>query len=153
MAMLLTIALTIFIAEMFLPQIVPVPGIKPGLANIVTLVCLVWLSKGETFIILILRIVLGSVFSGGMSAMLYSLAGGVLCFIAEAAVMRFFKKERLWAVSVVGAVFHNIGQLGAAALILRSAQVVFYLPILIVSAVVTGAFTGICAQLAVKRIG
>lgn len=150
-AVLLACALTIFIVELQLPALAPIPGIKLGLANIVTLVAIVWLGRGDAFVLLLLRIILGSIFSGRMVSFIYSLSGGLLCFAVMAITVGFFGRERLWIVSVFGAVAHNAGQLLAAAAIMSSVGVFAYFPVLIVSGIVTGAFTGLCAQLALKR--
>lgn len=153
MSILLAAALAIFVAELQLPAPVPIPGIKPGLANIITLVAIVWLGRKEAFTILILRIVLGSFFSGRMVSMLYSLAGGLVCFAVMAAAVKFLGEDKLWVVSVFGAVAHNMGQILAAWLIMGTAAVLTYLPVLIISGIITGAFTGLCAQFTVKRMG
>lgn len=151
MAMLLAVALTIFIVELQIPALVPIPGIKLGLANIVTLLALVWLGRREALAILVMRIVLGSVFSGRMVSFLYSLSGGLLCFIVMALIIKRFDTDRLWVVSIFGAIAHNIGQVIAAILIMSTWRLAVYLPPLIISGVVTGAFTGACALLVIKR--
>lgn len=153
MAMLLAIALIIFVVEVQLPAVAPIPGIKLGLANIITLAAIVWLGRKEAFVILVLRIILGSIFSGRMVSFLYSLSGGLLCFAAVALTIGLFEDDQLWVVSVLGAIAHNVGQIIAAVFIMSTWQIVWYLPALIISGVITGAFTGLCAQLVVKRIG
>lgn len=150
-AMLTAIALIIFIIEAQLPPLAPIPGIKLGLANVITMVTLVWFGRKEAFAVLILRIVLGAVFAGQLTSIIYSLSGGVLCFIVMAALLKIFKLNRLWVVSVLGALAHNAGQIAAAAVITRTWQIVGYLPILAVSAVITGAFTGFAAMFVVKH--
>ena len=80
-ALFTAIALIIFVIEAQLPPLAPIPGIKLGLANIVSLFALFWLGKKEAFTILILRIILGSIFSGHGATFLYSLSGGLLSFI------------------------------------------------------------------------
>ncbi len=151
-AMLLTAALVIFIIEAQLPPIAPVPGIKLGLANTVTLMTLYLLGRGEAFIVLILRIILSSVFAGNFAGFMYSMAGGLLAFAFMSAAAVFLKENRMWAVSVVGAIGHNIGQIIAAVFILKTPQVLRYLPVLIISAVITGIFTGAAAQTSVKQL-
>ena len=81
MSIMLGLALIIFIIEAQIPPVVPVPGIKLGLANIITLMSLYILGRGETFLILILRIILSSIFTGNMTGFLYSAAGGIVCFL------------------------------------------------------------------------
>ena len=81
LAMFTAIALTIFVAEAQIPPVVPIPGVKLGLANIVTLIAMALLGRRQAGEILLVRIVLGSVFTGGVSAMLFSIAGGVLAYL------------------------------------------------------------------------
>ena len=81
LAMFTAIALTIFVAEAQIPPIVPIPGVKLGLANIVTLIAMALLGRRQAGEILLVRIVLGSMFTGGVSAMLFSIAGGVLAYL------------------------------------------------------------------------
>lgn len=152
MAMLLGIALTIFVVEGHFPPPVPIAGVKLGLANIVTLAAMVWLGRREAFVILILRIVIGSMFVANAAGFLYSLAGGLVCFAVMAALAGSLGQNHLWVVSVFGAIGHNAGQIAMAAVIMRSAAVFAYFPILIVSAVVTGTLTGAAAQILTERI-
>ena len=152
LALLTSAALIIFIIEAQLPPLTPVPGIKMGLANVVTLVTLVWFGRKEAFAVLMMRILLGALFSGRMMSLAYSTAGGLLCFVVMALLIRFFDDGRLWVVSVFGAIAHNIGQIITAIVITSTWQVIWYLPPLIISAVITGAFTGIAAGIAVKYV-
>ena len=150
LSMMTAIALTIFIVEAQLPPLAPIPGIKMGLANIVTLVTLVWFGRKEAFTVLMLRIILGSIFAGGMMSMMYSLAGGILCFVVMSIIIKPLKKQ-LWIVSVFGALAHNIGQIIIAVIVTSTWQIVGYLPILAISAILSGAFTGFIASLVVNH--
>lgn len=151
-AMLLTAALVIFIIEAQIPPIVPVPGIKLGLANTITLMTVYILGRKEAFIVLALRIILSSIFAGNFTGFMYSMAGGLLAFAFMSAAAVFLKENRMWAVSVIGAIGHNTGQIIAAVFILKTPQILWYLPILIISAVITGIFTGAAAQTSVKQL-
>lgn len=151
MSMLTAIALIIFIVEAQLPPLAPIPGIKMGLANVITMVTLVWFGRKEAFTVLMLRIILGSIFSGQMMSFMYSLAGGLLCFLVMSLTMKIFKVNQLWIVSVLGALFHNIGQIAVAVIMTGTWQIIGYFPILAVSAVITGAFTGLAAACVIKR--
>ena len=151
MAMLTTISLIIFIVELRIPNLAPVPGMKLGLANIITVYAVYRLSAKETAMILTARILLGSMFGGNMSALIYSMSGGLLCLLGMLILRRMIGKEHLWLCSIFGAVFHNIGQTIAAVLVMQTLTVISYLPFLLVSGCIAGAFTGICAQLIVKR--
>lgn len=152
LSLLTAISLVIFTVEAQLPPIAPIPGIKMGLANVITLVTLVWFGRKDAFFVLMVRILLGSVFTGAVTSLMYSLAGGILCFIVMSVLIGLFDLKQLWVVSVFGALAHNIGQLIVASLVTETPQVILgYFPILSVSAVVAGAFTGVLAWLVVKR--
>lgn len=147
-AMLTTVALTIFIVESQIPIPVPIPGIKLGLANIITLYALFMYGAGDAISILLCRIVLGSIFGGQMMSFLYSLCGGLLCYLVTLPLCKLVTKKQIWICGVLGAVAHNVGQILAAVVVTRTVSVFAYLPILMISAVVSGTFTGFCTQFA-----
>jgi heptaprenyl diphosphate synthase len=149
--MLTALALIIFIIEAQLPPLAPIPGIKMGLANVITMVTLVWFGKKEAFAVLMLRIILGSIFAGQMMSFMYSLSGGILCFLVMSIMVKIFKSNQLWIVSVLGALAHNAGQIAVAIFVTGTWQIVGYFPILAVSAVITGAFTGFTAGFVVNH--
>ena len=152
MAVLTAIALTIFMLEAQLPAPVPIPGVKLGLANIVTLTAMLILGRREAGAILAARIVMGAVFAGNPSAMLYSAAGGVLAYAAMCLLVGVVPEKRLWAVSALSAVAHNMGQLLACVLVVKTPVVFIYAPALIVSGVITGVFTGFGAMYLVRAL-
>lgn len=151
-ALLTAIALTIFVAEAQIPPIVPIPGMKLGLANVVTVYAMFALGPGDTLMILLCRIFLGSLFAGG-STFFYSLAGGLLCYLAMLLLRKVLTEKQLWVCGAIGAIFHNIGQMGAAILIARTPQLILYLPVLLITGIAAGAFTGLAAQLLLERVG
>lgn len=152
MAVLTAIALTIFMLEAQLPAPVPIPGVKLGLANIVTLTAMLILGRREAGAILATRIIMGAVFAGNPSAMLYSAAGGVLAYAAMCLLVGVVPEKRLWAVSAVSAVAHNMGQLLACVLVVKTPGVFIYAPALIVSGVITGVFTGFGAMYLMRAL-
>ena len=152
MAVLTAIALTIFMLEAQLPAPIPIPGVKLGLANIVTLTAMLILGRREAGAILAARIIMGAVFAGNPSAMLYSAAGGVLAYAAMCLLVGVVPEKRLWAVSAVSAVAHNMGQLLACMLVVKTPGVFIYAPALIVSGVITGVFTGFGAMYLVRAL-
>ena len=152
MAVLTAIALTIFMLEAQLPAPVPIPGVKLGLANIVTLTAMLILGRREAGAILAARIIMGAVFAGNPSAMLYSAAGGVLAYAAMCLLVGVVPEKRLWAVSAMSAVAHNMGQLLACVLVVKTPGVFIYAPALIVSGVITGVFTGFGAMYLVRAL-
>ena len=151
-ALLTAIALTIFMAEAQIPAPVPIPGVKLGLANIVTVYAMYILGPGDTLMILISRIFLGAVFSGQMMTLLYSLGGGLCCFAAMLLLRRMLDRDHLWLASPLSAIFHNLGQILVAAAVMRTWVVLSYLPYLILSGVCSGLFTGLCTQLLIRRL-
>lgn len=152
MALLTAIALTIFMVEAQLPQLAPIPGMKLGLANIITVCSMATLGPVETLMILLCRIFLGSVFSGQMMTIAYSFAGGMCCYLVMLALRPLLKPRQLWLFGVLGAMAHNIGQLLAAMVIMRTAVVWLYLPALLAVSVLTGLLTGLAAQYAVHHL-
>ena len=152
LAMFSVIALTIFTAESMIGPIVPIPGIKLGLANIVTLLVLVLYGPKEAVFVLIVRILLGSMFGGQMISFFYSLSGGILCWLVMSLISALLKKKFLVLISMCGAAAHNIGQILAAIVITHSISVVAYLPVMMLCAMITGCFTGLAAQVCSKRL-
>ncbi len=151
-ALLTAIALTIFMVESQIPLPVAIPGMKLGLANIVTVYAMFALGPGNTLLILLCRIVLSSLFAGG-STIFYSLAGGLLCYVSMLLLRKLLTVKQLWACGAIGAIFHNIGQIGAAIAIYQVPQLIVYLPFLLVVGIIAGAFTGLAAQFLLARIG
>lgn len=152
LGLLTTIALTIFMIESALPALSPIPGIKLGLANIVTLFILLRFQVRDAVLVLFIRIILASVFAGQMVSFLYSICGGVLCLAVMALVNRLLDKKFIFLTSVFGAIAHNIGQVLAAYFVLGMSGVFVYVPFLLLSGVVTGLFTGVICYYADRYI-
>jgi len=151
-ALLTAIALTIFMVEAQIPSPIPIPGVKLGLANIITVYAMYLLGPGDTLMILVSRIFLGAVFSGQMMTLLYSLGGGLCCFCAMLVLRKIISRNYLWLTSAVAALFHNLGQLLVAAGVMKTWAVLAYLPYLVLAGVCAGLFTGLCAQFLVRRL-
>ena len=152
MALLTAIALILFTVEAQIPAPIPIPGVKLGLANIITVYAMFALGPLPTLGILLCRVFLGSVFSGQMMTLFYSLGGGLLSYCALLVLRRVVTARQLWACSAVSAVLHNVGQILVAIAITRTPAVAAYLPPLMVSGIVTGLFTGLCAQFVLARL-
>lgn len=152
MALLTAIALILFLVEAQLPPLAPIPGIKLGLANVITVYAMFVLSPGDTLLILLCRVFLGSVFSGQMMNLFYSLGGGLLCWLAMLVLRRVVSRRQIWVCSVIGAMCHNIGQILVAIWITRTPSLIVYLPVLLVSGILTGLFTGLVAQFVLQRL-
>ena len=151
LALLTAVALTIFLAEAQLP-VIPIPGVKLGLANIVTVYAMFVMGPGDALMVLSARVFLGAVFSGQMMTLIYSAAGGLMSWCVLCLLGRLLTKEQIWLASPVAAIFHNLGQLLAAAAVLRSWSVLAWLPYLVIAAVLAGLFTGVAAQALLKRL-
>jgi heptaprenyl diphosphate synthase len=145
LALLTTIALTIYVAESQIPPFIPLPGIKLGFANIVTLLAITVLSRREALVILIMRIFFGSVFAGNFSSIIFSLTGGLLAWAVMATLRDFFKGKHIWILSVFGAIAHNAGQLIAAVLVTGTGAILYYSPFLLASAIAAGSVCGFIA--------
>ncbi len=152
LALLTTVALILFTVEAQIPPLVPVPGVKLGLANIVTVYAMFRYGPRDALLILLARVFLGSVFAGAMMAFLFSLCGGLLCWLIMIPLRRILTEQQLWVCGVIGAVAHNIGQIVVCVAIYRTTAVLVYLPVLMLSGIVTGLFTGLVAQFLLKHL-
>ena len=151
-AVLTAAALVTFVIELQLPPLTGIPGIKPGLANIFTLFALCWLGRGWAIALMMVRVVLGCLITGRMTALGYSLVGGALAYLVMAVLLYVISERQLWVVSMFGAMAHNLGQMLVARFVAGVAAIWYYLPVLLLSALATGLFTGLCAQLVLKRL-
>lgn len=126
---------------------IPLPGVKLGLANIVTVFALYALGAGQAFLILIARCLLGSLFAGNLNALIFSLLGGVSAMAVMTGLSRL-RRLSVYGVSAGGAAAHNCGQVAAAILTLGSMAPLYYLPVLLGVSLLTGGLTGlVCACL------
>ena len=151
LALLCAIALTIFMVEAQIPPLVPIPGIKLGLANIVTVFAVFAIGPKEAAAVLFVRIFLGAVFAGNFSTIFYSAAGGALAILTTIGLKFLLTKKQLWIAGVLGAIAHSIGQMAMAVALTSTPSLLVYLPVMIVVSILTGTFTGLCAQFLVNR--
>ena len=152
MALLTAIALTIFVVENQLPAPVPIPGVKLGLANIITLVTMLLLGKKEAGAVLLVRVLMGAMFAGSPSTLLFSAAGGALAWLVMCLTVGLFGEKQLWIVSALAGLAHNAGQLLTCAPVVKTPGVFAYAPILAVSGVITGVFTGLAAMYLIRAL-
>lgn len=148
----LTIALSMILSfvESQIPPLVAVPGVKAGLANIVTVFMLYRVSIKETASVSLIRVILSSLLFGSVMSMAYGFAGAVLSLIG----MALLKKSGLFstiAVSVAGGVLHNIGQIAVAIFVTETTEIAYYLPVLLISGTLAGIVIGAAAGIIVKR--
>ena len=151
LGLLSAIALTIFMLEAQIPPLLPIPGIKLGLSNIITVFAVFAMGPKEGCLVLAVRIFLGAVFSGNFATIFYSAAGGALAILVTIGLRRVLKKDQLWVAGCLGAVAHSIGQMAMAVLLTMTPSLLIYLPLMIAVSVVTGLFTGLSAQFLMKR--
>ena len=151
LACLSAIALTIFMVEAQIPALVPIPGIKLGLANIVTVFAVYALGPKEGASILFVRIFLGAVFAGNFSTIFYSAAGGALAIGVTILLRKILTRKQLWIAGCMGAIAHSIGQMLMAITLTATPGLAVYLPVMIAVSIITGSFTGLCAQFLVNR--
>lgn len=152
MALLTAVALIIFAVEAQIPAPVPIPGVKLGLANVVTLFAIYTIGRRKAAAVLLLRIVLGSLICGQVASMAFSLGGGVLCFVVMSLLKPIMTDRQMWVLSVFGAIGHNLGQIAVAVVVAGTVSIVLYLPVLLISGIITGLFTGLCAQYLNKHL-
>ena len=145
-AVLAALALALSYVESVFMLPLPLPGVKLGLANIVTLIALYLLGAPQALAILLVRVLLGAMFAGNASALFYSLLGG-LAALGVMALLSRSERLSVYGVSVGGAAAHNCGQIAAAMLTLGSAAPLAYLPVLLGVSLVSGALTGFITAL------
>ena len=148
-AVLTALALVLSLVESALPigAIVPLPGIRLGLANVVTLVALYRLGTKQALAIVLCRVLLLFLLTGRVNALFLSLCGALLSLIVMAALLRALsRKLTIFGVSVAGAAAHAVGQIACAMVLTATSGVVFYLPVLLVCAVPSGLLTAVCAN-------
>lgn len=150
---LVTNAIIISLLESVIPIPIPVPGVKLGLANIITLIAIVFLPIKDVLLIVTIRCFVVALLTRGIMMVAFSLSGGI---ISALVMLLLYKKFSgffsIKGISMVGAAFHNITQLTVASLLLGEIVIMYYLPILLVSAIITGFITGSIGEIAIKEI-
>ena len=156
---LISLALVLSYIERFIPlqMFIPLPGIKLGLANIVTMIALYLLGEKSAYTIIVVRCILGAIFSGGVSGLLFSLIGGLLA-LTVMIIGTKISCFSIFGVSILGAAAHNVGQITVAMLLMDSVYIGAYLPYLLVIALFTGfatasAATGVLRVLTKTQVG
>lgn len=138
-------AIIISYVEMLLPLDIGIPGVKPGLANFIILIALYEFGLKEAFMINFIRILVNGILFANLFSILFSLSGALISLV----VMWLVKKIKgisIIGVSVAGGVSHNIGQIIVASVVVETYSVMYYIPVLILSGVITGLLVGILAH-------
>ena len=152
-AILIALALALSYTERFIPlqMVIPLPGVKLGLANIVTVFAVFMLGPVEAVLILTCRIFLGAVFAGNFSSIFYSAAGGAVSILVCIGLAKLLTGKQIWVAGCLGAVSHSVGQMIMAILLTGTPGLAVYLPVMVVCSIFSGTFTGLCAQFLVNR--
>lgn len=162
LGMLIALAFVFSYIESLIPIQLGVPGAKLGLSNLVVMVALYTLDDKYAFALAVVRIILNGFAFGGMAAMIYSLAGGMMSFLVMVGVRRIGRSSASEAgvprvsvlgVSVLGGVFHNVGQIIAAMFVLETPGLIYYLPVLTVCGIASGTAIGVLAAMVIRRVG
>ena len=145
------LALIFSYVETLIPINFGIPGVKLGLANLIIVVALYKMSVKEAYVLSVVRVVLAGFIFANLFSIIYSLAGGLLSLT----VMAVLKKSNQFStvgISMAGGVFHNVGQLLMAIIVLESFNIAYYFPVLLISGVLTGLLIGIIANEMLKRL-
>lgn len=145
------LALIFSYLETLIPVSVGIPGVKLGLANLITVIALYKIPVKDVYVLAVVRVVLAGFIFGNYFSILYSLAGAVLSLT----VMVILAKSNdfsVMGVSMAGGVAHNVGQLLIAMAVVETFSVVYYIPVLLVAGLVTGLLIGIVSGQVLKRI-
>lgn len=153
-SMLIAVAMVLSYFERFIPLPWNVPGMKLGLANVITLSAMYYFPKKDVFAIVIIRVILTSLIIGSVMSFFYSLTGGVLSFIGMAILHQWFRKNLSpVGISIVGAILHNIGQLIVLSIVSgRITIALSYAPLIMVSGIATGLFVGFASVYFIRSI-
>ncbi len=152
LAIFAALSMGIYALESMIPNPIPIPGIKLGLANIITLIVLKKYGLRDAALVLLVRILLSSLLFGNLVGMLYSVCGGALCLCCEYVIDRLLAGRALMITGIFGALSHNAGQLMTAMLLTAVPGVLVYVPYLVVSAVLTGLLTSLAAHHSLKLL-
>ena len=143
------LAIVLGYVETLVPLPFPIPGIKLGLSNLCVLFVLYRFGHKTAWTVMIFKVILSSLLISGFQTFWFSIAGGVFSVGAMTALKKVFS---LYGVSILGGVMHNIGQLSAAAIVMKTPSVFLYLPPLLISGAVCGLLIGILCKMALEYI-
>lgn len=150
LGLLFAVAIVLSYIESLIPAIIPIPGIKIGLSNIATMYCLFYMGKGYAACLAALKSVFVFMTRGAIASIL-SFSGGMISLLVMILVYRYFKGSYLFT-SILGGVFHNVGQIAAASILLSTIELFYYLPVLIITGIIVGYLTGKFLQIILPAI-
>ena len=145
------LALIFSYVETLIPVNLGIPGVKLGLANLIIVVALYKMRLSEAYLLSVVRVLLAGFIFGNYFSIIYSLAGGLLS-LTVMALLKKWGGFSLQGISIAGGVFHNIGQLIVAAVVVETFSVTYYFPVLLVAGLLTGLVIGIDAEMMLKRL-
>ncbi len=151
LGLLIALAFVLSYIEYMMPINIGIPGAKVGLANLVVVVALYTLGERDAFTLSIIRVLLVGLTFGNMAMMMYSAAGAALSFIAMFIVKRTGKVSQT-GVSVIGGVFHNVGQIIVAIFVLETSAILYYLPFLVIIGTLSGVVIGLISGMIIVRV-
>ena len=153
LGLMLTFAIAAGYIERIIPPVIPaIPGIKLGLPNIAVIILMYIKDHKTAFILNILRVIVSGLLFTGPWGMVYGLSGALLSFTVMAGLKKTGKFGTV-GISAAGGVFHNLGQICLAAVIVNNIKLFYYFPVLIISGVITGIIIGYLAGLMINRLG
>lgn len=152
LSLLISQSLILSIIELAIPIPVPIPGVKLGLSNIISLFTIITFGFKESLLVMFLRVILSSLITGNMASFIYSLAGGILSILVMNFMYKFKSRFSLISISVTGSVFHNIGQILIASIVINNLKMFYYLPFLMISGVITGIIIGFTTQFTIELL-
>lgn len=152
LAIMTAVSLIMFLLEGLIPIPLPVPGVKLGLSNIISVCVLFLVGRSAAFAVLLLRVSLGALITGQLSGIIYSLCGGILSLAVLCLLRPILKNSQLWIAGALGGALHNVGQIAAAMVITQTPAIIVYLPVLLLCGMIAGLFTGLCAQFLYQRL-
>lgn len=147
----MALALIFSYVESLVPISLGIPGVKLGLANLIVIITLYKMGIREAYVISIVRVILAGFIFGNMFGIIYSLAGGLLSLT----VMMLLKRTDWFSIigiSMAGGVFHNVGQLIVAGIVVETPSVIYYLPALLLAGLITGCIIGVISKEMLKRL-
>lgn len=145
------LALIFSYVETLIPVNFGIPGVKLGLANLIIVVALYKMRLSEAYLLSVVRVLLAGFIFGNYFSIIYSLAGGLLS-LTVMALLKKWGGFSVQGISIAGGVFHNVGQLIVAAVVVETFSVTYYFPVLLVAGLLTGLVIGIVAELMLKRL-
>lgn len=149
LALFTAFAVVLGYVESFIPSI-GIPGVKLGLANLAVLLTLYYMGPIEGITVSIIRILIIGMFFGNLFSILFSIAGAVISYLVMVAIKKISKVSMI-TVGIFGGVFHNIGQMVVAIFVVDTYQVIYYLPVLIITGIITGAIIGAVGRMIYTR--